>query len=89
MKIQVDLLAQFPKYIEIDVLNGNNNKSRVERIKIQYDFIPKYCKNCKLQGHVEAKCRILHPELRRPVDNSMDMASRNQESLKQQIRMVH
>ena len=25
--------------------------------------MPKYCKNCKLQGHNEKECFVLHPEL--------------------------
>lgn len=36
---------------------------RSKWIKIQYDYMPKYCKECKLQGHYEADCRVLHPEL--------------------------
>ncbi|XP_060180458.1 uncharacterized protein LOC132610188 [Lycium barbarum] len=32
-------------------------------IKINYDYVPKYCKNCKLQGHNEQDCYVIHPEL--------------------------
>ncbi|KAH0723023.1 hypothetical protein KY290_006646 [Solanum tuberosum] len=32
-------------------------------ITIKYDHVPKYCKNCKLQGHNETECFLLHLEL--------------------------
>lgn len=32
-------------------------------IDIKYDYMPKYCSNCKLQGHDEQECYVLHPEL--------------------------
>lgn len=38
---------------------------RVEKIRIHYDILPKYCTRCKVQGHGDADCRIVHPELRR------------------------
>lgn len=28
-------------------------------------MLSKYCKACKLQGHDESNCRVLHPELKR------------------------
>lgn len=37
-------------------------ESRIERIKIQYDFFPKYCKECMLQGHNKVECKVLHPD---------------------------
>lgn len=51
VKIQVDLLSDLPKNIEVEVLNETSKVSRIETMKIQYDFIPKYCKHCKVQGH--------------------------------------
>lgn len=32
-------------------------------ITIKYDYLPKYWKNCKLQGHNKKKCFVLHPKL--------------------------
>lgn len=32
-------------------------------IDINYDYMPKYCKRCKLQGHDEEECYVIHPEL--------------------------
>lgn len=51
--MQVDLLANFPKVVDLEVVNDETKTSRVERIKIQYDIIPTYCKLCKLKMHVE------------------------------------
>lgn len=36
----------------------------MENVKLQYDHLPKYCMECKLQGHEVETCRVLHPELR-------------------------
>ncbi|KAG5589797.1 hypothetical protein H5410_040311 [Solanum commersonii] len=65
VKVQVDLLSTFPKFVELEVVNENAQTSRVERYKIQYDMLLKYCKECRMQGHNEEGCRILHPELQR------------------------
>ncbi|KAH0666513.1 hypothetical protein KY285_027719 [Solanum tuberosum] len=64
VKVQVNLLADLPKVIELEVRNEDTKTSRVEKVKIQYDFLPKYCQTCKLQGHPEMKCRVLHPGLK-------------------------
>ncbi|KAG5599044.1 hypothetical protein H5410_030414 [Solanum commersonii] len=53
VKVQVDLLADFPKVIEVEVVNEKYKTSRVEKINIRYDMFPSYSKQCKLQGHAE------------------------------------
>ncbi|KAK4737031.1 hypothetical protein R3W88_000728 [Solanum pinnatisectum] len=69
VKVQVDLLADLPKFVELEIVNEAAETSRIEKVKVQYDMLPKYCKECKLQGHAGQDCRILHPELRRHLDN--------------------
>ncbi|KAK4723910.1 hypothetical protein R3W88_026689 [Solanum pinnatisectum] len=64
VKVQVNLLFDFPKYVEMEIINEMTMETRMERVKIQYDMLPKYCKQCKVQGHEEETCRSLHPELR-------------------------
>ncbi|KAG5631408.1 hypothetical protein H5410_003125 [Solanum commersonii] len=64
VKVQVDLLGDLPKFVELEVVNGVKTTSRIEKGKVQYDMLS-YCKDCKLQGHEEQECQILHPELRR------------------------
>lgn len=62
VKVEVDLLQKFPKRIKVGVrkLNGEVDKKWV---RIKYDYIPKYCTTCKIQGHTEEECYFLHPEL--------------------------
>ncbi|XP_019238340.1 PREDICTED: uncharacterized protein LOC109218433 [Nicotiana attenuata] len=61
--VQVDLLEELPKRVQMDIEDEVNGTVRTEWVKIQYDYIPKYCKECKLQGHDEESCWRLHPEL--------------------------
>lgn len=82
VKVQVDLMADLPKFIELEVVNEVTKTSRVEKVHIQYDMLPKYCKHCRLQGHDENDCRVLHPELRKSElesENNKDIASDIQE----------
>lgn len=37
------------------------------KVKVKYDMIPTCCKKCKLLGHEEEKCRVLHPEFRKDI----------------------
>ncbi|KAG5591557.1 hypothetical protein H5410_042071 [Solanum commersonii] len=62
VKVEVDLLKEFPKRIKIGVKRSEELIS--ERwINIRYDYMPKYCKTCKIQGHDEQQCYVVHPEL--------------------------
>lgn len=62
VKVQVDLLADLPKKVTMDIENEITGEVRTEWVKIQYDYIPKYCMECRLQGHNEEECKILHSE---------------------------
>ncbi|WMV08879.1 hypothetical protein MTR67_002264 [Solanum verrucosum] len=70
VKVQLDLLGDLPKFVELEIENEEKTSSRVEKVKVVYDMLPKYCKRCKLQGHNEEECRILHPELRKQEHNA-------------------
>ncbi|KAG5600016.1 hypothetical protein H5410_031386 [Solanum commersonii] len=48
VKVQVDLMADLPKFIELEVVNEVTKTSRVEKVHIRYDLLPKYCKHCRL-----------------------------------------
>ncbi|KAG5591239.1 hypothetical protein H5410_041753 [Solanum commersonii] len=63
VKVQVDLCANLPSYVEIEIVNEGTNKSWVEKVKVQCDVLPKYCVECKLQGHNAMECRVFHLEL--------------------------
>lgn len=63
VKVQVDLLAELPKRVHMGIEDEITGAIRTEWVRIQYDYIPKYCMECKLQGQNKEECWILHPEL--------------------------
>lgn len=65
VKVQVDLMFDFSKYVEMEIVNESTKESRFEQVKIHYDMVPLYCKLCKVQGHVDEECRSLHTELKK------------------------
>ncbi|KAG5605256.1 hypothetical protein H5410_026748 [Solanum commersonii] len=62
VKVEVDLLNDFPKRIKIE-MRMNNEEIMEKWIKIKYDYVPKYCQTCMIQGHNEEQCFVVHPEL--------------------------
>jgi len=63
VKVEVDLLQDFPKRMNVGIKKASNWEIILTWIK-KYDYIPKYCKTCNLQDHKEEECFIIHPELR-------------------------
>lgn len=63
VKIEVNLLGKFPKRINIGVRNKATGEIKEKWIDIKYDYMPKYCKNWKLQEHEENDYYDLHPKL--------------------------
>lgn len=63
VKVQVDLLSNLPKIVRMEIQNEVTGKICTEEIKIQNDYLPKYCQECSLEGHNVDECRLLHPEL--------------------------
>uniref|UniRef100_A0A0V0HWA5 Putative ovule protein n=1 Tax=Solanum chacoense TaxID=4108 RepID=A0A0V0HWA5_SOLCH len=55
-------MGEFPKRINIG-MRKKTGEINEKWITIKYDYVPKYCKTCKLQGHDEKECFIIHPEL--------------------------
>lgn len=72
VKVLTNLLADRPKKVRMDIENESIGTVRMQWVKIQYDCIPKYCKECRLQGHNEEECSKLHPELVPVVDKQGD-----------------
>ncbi|KAH0696108.1 hypothetical protein KY290_015812 [Solanum tuberosum] len=62
VKVEVDLLREFPKCIKIGI-KGSNEEILEKWIRIKYDYVPKYCKTCMIRGHNEEQCYVEHPEL--------------------------
>ncbi|KAH0651903.1 hypothetical protein KY284_031815 [Solanum tuberosum] len=63
VKIEVDLIAKLPQRVRINEEDDIIGEVKSKWIKVQYDYIPKYCKECCLQGHDEHNCWTIHPEL--------------------------
>ncbi|XP_075087644.1 uncharacterized protein LOC142169650 [Nicotiana tabacum] len=51
VKVLVDLLTDLPKKVRMDIENKVSGEVKTTWVKIQYDYMPKYCKECRLQGH--------------------------------------
>lgn len=49
------------------IMNEEKKESRLEKVHIHWNMLPKYCTNCKVQGHKEEECRILHLYLKRKI----------------------
>lgn len=62
VKVEMDLLGEFPKQVNVGI-KKKTWEIVAKWVTIRYDYLPKYCKNCKLQGHNEKECFVLHPEL--------------------------
>uniref|UniRef100_A0A0V0HU19 Putative ovule protein n=1 Tax=Solanum chacoense TaxID=4108 RepID=A0A0V0HU19_SOLCH len=56
----------------MEIANEETKKSWVEKVKVQYDMLPKYCGNCKLQGHNALECRVLPLELQQVYKENRD-----------------
>lgn len=62
VKVEVDLMGEHPQRVNVRI----KKKSREivsKWVQIKYDYLPKYCKTCKLEGHNKDDCFVLHPEL--------------------------
>lgn len=53
VKVLIDLLVGLPKKVRMDIDNEAIGETRTKWVNIQYDYIPKYCIECRLQGHNE------------------------------------
>ncbi|KAK4337527.1 hypothetical protein RND71_042014 [Anisodus tanguticus] len=61
VKVEADLLQEHPQKYNIQIMNGEEMETI--SYKIRYDFLPKYCSTCMLQGHDLQGCWKEHPEL--------------------------
>nr|XP_009593384.1 uncharacterized protein LOC104090048 [Nicotiana tomentosiformis] len=72
VKVEVNLLSKFPQRIKIVEDEDESGPEEFKWIKIRYDYMPKYCKSCKKQGHKENECWVINPELRQFEDQVND-----------------
>ncbi|PHT44161.1 hypothetical protein CQW23_18186 [Capsicum baccatum] len=52
----------------MEIEDESSKEKRTVKMKIQSDSLPAYFKRCKLQGHSEVDCWVLHPELRKEIE---------------------
>lgn len=64
VKVEVDLLKELPKRIQINCIDKETGTVLSKWQKIQYDYLSKYCTHCCLQGNELQGCWVLHPEHR-------------------------
>ncbi|WMV35181.1 hypothetical protein MTR67_028566 [Solanum verrucosum] len=71
VRVLVDLAASLPKSVIMKVIDEVTGSVKTETITVKYDYIPKYCLECRMQGHDLHNCRLLHNEVveEAPVDN--------------------
>ncbi|KAH0715267.1 hypothetical protein KY284_008172 [Solanum tuberosum] len=63
-------MSNLPDHVRMDIEDESTRAIRTFKVNIQYDYLPKNCGECKLQGHNIYECRIMHPELaREQIDN--------------------
>ncbi|XP_060202705.1 uncharacterized protein LOC132631119 [Lycium barbarum] len=64
VKVEVDLLKELPKRIHISCFDEETGEVKAKWQKIQNDYLPKYCTQCKLQGSDLQDCWVVHPKYR-------------------------
>ncbi|KAG5624686.1 hypothetical protein H5410_009904 [Solanum commersonii] len=80
-KVLVHLNSDLSKVIRMNIKNEETGVERTETVHIRYDYLPKYCFQCKLQGHDEVECRVLNPELRPEKENNELPEKENEEEM--------
>ncbi|MCD7472047.1 hypothetical protein HAX54_012929 [Datura stramonium] len=68
-------MVNLPDHVRMDIEDENSGAIRIVKVKIQYDYLPKYYWECKLQGHIIAKYRYMYLEVAKNIEiNRMDNA---------------
>ncbi|WMV38518.1 hypothetical protein MTR67_031903 [Solanum verrucosum] len=60
VKVLVDLKGTFPKSMHRNIEDEESGQIRTNVVDIQYDYVPKYCGECKMQGHDRHNCRKIN-----------------------------
>uniref|UniRef100_M1DGV0 Uncharacterized protein n=1 Tax=Solanum tuberosum TaxID=4113 RepID=M1DGV0_SOLTU len=69
VKVLVDLKKNFPKVVQMNIENEATGEVRYNMVAIKYDYVPKYCFDCKMQGHNNEECRMRKIPQPRDVEN--------------------
>lgn len=57
VKVLVHCKGKFPNSVSMSIENLEMEETRSDMITIQYDYVPKYCFECKMQGHNIDNCK--------------------------------
>lgn len=60
------------------VVDESTGARHTNNIRIQYNALPKYCKECRLQGHNEEGCTKLNTHLRRYYNDTLEKGNNDQ-----------
>ncbi|KAK4737150.1 hypothetical protein R3W88_000847 [Solanum pinnatisectum] len=60
VKVLVDLKGTFLKSMHINIEDEDIGEIRTNVVDIRYDYAPKYCGECKMQGHDKHNCRVIN-----------------------------
>lgn len=65
VKVLIDLKGVLPRSVIMDIKNESTGELRSKIIDIRYDYVPKYCEECKMQEYGVDKCKGHSREKRR------------------------
>lgn len=65
--------------MEIERASSKNDLTRIVTIRVQFDFLPKYYKICKLEGYSEVDYRVPYPKLRERFESRRNEEIRKEE----------
>ncbi|WMV33294.1 hypothetical protein MTR67_026679 [Solanum verrucosum] len=57
VKVLVDFKGKFPTSVQMNMKNSKIGEIRSMMVTIQQDYVPKYCFECKMQGHNKNNCK--------------------------------
>jgi len=78
VRVQVDLAADLPKVVHMVVVDESTIERRINNTKIQYNALPKYWKEGRLQGHNDEECMKLNSLLRKYYKESEEKGNNDQ-----------
>lgn len=77
VKVLLDLMGTFPKVVHMNIENKVTEEIRNTIEEIKYDYVPKYCLECKIQGHNEANCRVLNQSSTKVIQEAQPNTNNN------------
>ncbi|OIT24755.1 hypothetical protein A4A49_28383 [Nicotiana attenuata] len=88
VRVEINLAKPIVQEVLLEFINGEGSKEMVVQ-KIEYESIPAFCTHCKMRGHSDATCRILHPELKKEVGRKVNNLENTADSNKTTQEINH